>query len=196
METYTKVERDALVAALRKRDGDICTYPGCDKPLDFTLDEHDRMFVTIDHKHPRAQCKADGWSMEKTWALSNLQLMHKRCNAAKGDKLYREDGTLPAPKQRKMVRREKRASRPTLTDCCYSGRLLLWGEVCSECGHGALEGTFPAEYVVRSKDCPHSGPWSCWSCYIGHTPRQSAFVIASDMAEGFRELLEESESDE
>lgn len=184
--TYSKIPKQQLTKSLRERDGDICMHPSCGLPLEFGVDENgdsiaaERMIPTIDHKHPVSQCKAEGWAFEDIWALSNLQIMHKHCNAKKGNKLYLPDGTLPPSKQRKIARAEKRASRPMLTDCCYSGRLLLPGEFCDECGREAMTHTTPVEYVCKPSDCPHSGPWSCFACYLGMVARVPAIVDVLD----------------
>ena len=64
---------------------DTCAI--CGKPVDKTLPKTDAMSATVDHiispkhgGHP--------------WALDNLQLAHRRCNAIKQDKVLKK-----APKQ-------------------------------------------------------------------------------------------------
>src|SRR5687767_3100328 len=89
-----KVPRAQLVADLRTRDGATCQYPGCHESLDFSVVEGPNE-VTIDHWIPQYYGKANGWTIEEIWDLSNLKLMHKKCNAKKGDRIPNEDGTLP-----------------------------------------------------------------------------------------------------
>lgn len=171
-QTNTKVARDELVTHLRTRDGDMCQYPDCDKPLDFEAFEGP-METTIDHWIPQYWGKANGWTTAEIWDLSNLKLMHKKCNAAKGDRIPNEDGTLPPkPMSSFRFRRQKRANRPDAPcEVCDNGHNLNIGEVCAQCGCNAQR--YPRHAKVKANECDHS-IWWCWSCSIGLTPRTGA----------------------
>jgi hypothetical protein len=175
------VDRLLAIAELSKRDGYKCTYPGCKDPL--TTDESDDHFVTLDHIYPQSKCKAEGWSFEEIWALDNLQLMGRRCNARKGDAVYNEDGTLPV---RGRVRVPK-AERPTNCDTCLNGRILMLGEVCPDCNSGPQPSTAPKTLQVPPKECSHG--WGehpeqyCWMCFIGHVERPKVEAPGSAFGE-------------
>src|SRR5690349_17685896 len=81
---YIKVPRAELVADLRERDGDTCQHPDCGRPIDFSITEGP-LENTIDHWMPQHYGKSEGWTLAEIWDLSNLKLMHKKCNAKKGD---------------------------------------------------------------------------------------------------------------
>src|SRR5665811_1878105 len=85
------------------------------------------------YKRQQAKCRIDGWSNEDTWAIENLQLMHKICNAKKSDRTYDASGML----SRKGPVRVIKAARPDWCDLCDSGRLLYPGEFCPDCESGA-----------------------------------------------------------
>lgn len=175
----TKVSREDLVKQLIKRDGLICQYPGAEHALD--LKATGKQEVTIDHWKPQSWARENGWTEEEIWALSNLKLMCKKHNALKSDLIPREDGTIPErPQRTKRLRRERRAERNDICDTCYSGRLLLLDETCPDCGSGP-QPTYPTAYQVRSNECPHEGPWSCWACIAGHVDRKPAYIDVFDI---------------
>ena len=122
-QTRIKVSRDELVARLRARDGNVCRYPDCRERLDFNV-KSGPLEVTIDHWMPQYWCKANGWTPDEIWAVDNLRLMHKKCNAKKGDRVPFEDGTLPArPSKTFRYRRDKRATR---SDMAHLTGRLVW----------------------------------------------------------------------
>ena len=168
--------REERIAFLRDRDGDFCMHPDCDKILDFTLvadDSPGPNAVTIDHWHPLAH--------GGTWANDNLKLMHRKCNQSKGDMVPRADGTLPERRVSTFRRRaEKRSGRAEICNTCMSGRLLGFQEECPDCGSGPQPETAPALYQLKPKECPHSGPWHCWCCFIGMVPREPASKTVFD----------------
>jgi hypothetical protein len=137
--------------------------------------------VTIDHWLPQYWCKQEGWTPKEIWALSNLKLMHKKCNAKKGDRVPNEDGTLPEKVTRKFrYRRDKRAGRPELCDQCDNGHNLAVDEVCASCGSDAQR--FPRWAKVHLKDCDHEIMWCIW-CSIGDIPRTSSIGTAMRQAD-------------
>lgn len=162
--TITKTPRLELVAQLRVRDGDMCRHPDCGKVMDFSLEEGPNM-VTVDHKFPQAKARESGWTEEEIWDLSNLDLMHRKCNAKKSDLLYNEDGTLPSKVSRFRYRRDKRAQRPEVCTACQSGRLLGEDEWCNACGCGPNPGRYPKWRQMSPKDCDHD-LFYCVSCTI------------------------------
>lgn len=168
--------REERVVFLRERDGDFCMHPDCDKTLDFTINPNKDpgpFAVTIDHWMP--QVHGGGHEYE------NLKLMHRRCNQLKGDMIPHEDGTLPARTPKTFRRRvEKRADRPDLCTTCKSGRLLGYQETCEDCGSGPQPSAAPTLYQLRPKECPHSGPWHCWMCFLGMIQREPAFSNVLD----------------
>jgi len=176
---YVKVPRADLVAGLRVRDGDNCFHPKCGLPLDFKLDEGP-LQVTIDHWMPQYWCREEGWTMEQIWHISNLRLMHKKCNAAKGDLIPNEDGTLPEKTVRKFrYRRDKRAGRPDLCDSCDNGHNLAADEICANCGSDAQR--YPRWAKVKYNECDHELMW-CWICSI--TPEMRPSSIGTAMRQG------------
>lgn len=178
--TKTKaINRKDLVKKLVKRDGWVCQYPGEEHDLDPNgTGKHE---PTIDHVFPQSKARADGWSEEEIWDLSNLDLLCKKHNARKSDRVYNDDGTLPEkPISRFRYRRQKRAERREPCGLCYSGRLLLLDEVCPDCGSGP-QPSFPTAYQMNSNECPHSGPYSCWACMAGHVDRKPAYIDVFDI---------------
>jgi len=174
-QAYTKVPRAELVAQLRARDGDRCMHPDCGTVLDFDVAEGP-LEVTLDHWMPQHFGKSNGWTMGEIWALSNLKLMHKKCNAKKGDLIPNEDGTLPPkPKSTFRFRRQKRAGRPELCTECDNGHNLAADEVCANCGCNAQR--FPRWAKVKAPECDHELFW-CWACSIGVIQRPSSIGIA------------------
>lgn len=159
---YSKQE---TVAMLEQRDGTDCAI--CNEPLDGD--------TTIDHWIPL--------SKEGTWDLNNLKLAHRLCNTRKGNRLPNPDGTLP-PLKRELKAAQKavsRANRPEICDTCMSGRILLENETCVVCGSGPQPSAgVPGWANLRPKECPHSGPWQCWQCYLGFVEREPAIVDVLD----------------
>lgn len=174
-ETIVKLTRQEMIDALRARDGVKCQFPDCGSNLDFSVTDGP-LEVTIDHWIPQHFGKAEGWTWEEIWDLSNLKLMHKKCNAKKGDRVPNEDGTLPEKIVRKFrYRRDKRAGRAELCSSCDNGHNLAPDEVCGDCGADAQR--FPRWAKVRYQDCDHELMW-CWSCSIGVTPRPASLGTA------------------
>lgn len=160
--------RAERIAALIERDGPNCQFPGCNKPF---ADDSD---ITFDHWMPRA---AGG-----TWDLSNLRLMHKKCNAVKGDRIPNPDGTLPPLKREVTLanrRAVRRGSRPEVCTVCESGRKLGPDEQCATCGSGPKPEVFPRWAKMKANECDHELFW-CWSCSIGIAPRKAAIVTVLD----------------
>jgi len=187
-----KIPRAQLVADLVERDGALCQHPDCGQPMDLTLTEGPRQ-ATIDHWIPQVFGRENGWTREEIWALSNLKLMHRKCNAKKGDLIPNEDGSLPAKIAKTFrYRRDKRAERPELCTSCDNGHNLFADEVCASCGCDAQR--FPRSAKVRFDECDHEIMW-CWVCSI--TPDMRPSVIGSAMRQAdateIGEWLEEDE---
>lgn len=172
---HTKIPRAELVIAIRERDGDVCAYPDCNETLDFEAIDGPRE-VTIDHWVPQYHGKSEGWAMEEIWALDNLRLMSKKCNAKKGDRIPNEDGTLPEKVTKTFrYRRDKRASRPELCTSCDNGHNLGPDEICASCGCDAQR--FPRWAKVKTQECDHELFWCIW-CSIGVIERPSSIGTA------------------
>lgn len=182
MSVKTKVSRDELVRQLRARDGDLCQYPGHSHALDFDAVDGPTE-VTIDHWICQAYGKANGWTQEQIWDLSNLKLMCKKHNAAKGDLIPNEDGTLPAkPQSTFRFRRQRRANRPDAPcDVCDNGHNLGVDEVCAQCGCNAQR--FPRHAKAKASECDHAIFWCAW-CSIGVVPRMGATEMIMFGGEG------------
>lgn len=177
-EEYTKIPRWELVELLRMRDGDICMHPDCGKPLDIEADAEDRMATTIDHWIPQTYGKANGWSMGQIWDLDNLKLMHKKCNAHKGDLLPNEDGTLPEKKTRTWKnRRAKRVNRPDVCTACNAGRNLEINEFCRACGSGPQPARMPRTMQRSPKDCDHQD-FICVACNVWNPELRKGATMA------------------
>lgn len=149
---------------LSKRDGYFC-FTG---KHDFSPSD----IVTIEHWIPLV---AGG-----TWALENLRLACKRCNAHKGDRVPNPDGTLPPhPRDLLPIHQVKadRTGRVDVCETCYSGRLLDEGEFCPDCGSGPQPSTAPAYKQRSPKECDHN-KFHCWMCFQGLIPRRPAFEDA------------------
>jgi hypothetical protein len=178
--SHTKVPRAEQIAALRERDGDVCQFPSCAVALDFE-EPQGPLEVTIDHWIPQHFGKANGWTYEEIWDMSNLKLMHKKCNAKKGERIPNEDGSLPDRSTRTFrYRRDKRAERPDLCMTCNNGHDLLVGEFCASCGCDAQR--FPRSAKVRYDECDHELAW-CWVCSITPDMRPSSIGIAMRQAD-------------
>lgn len=189
---YTKTPRAELIAALRKRDGDRCQHPDCNGALNFSVLDGPQE-VTLDHWMPQYFGKAEGWTYEQIWDLSNLKLMHKKCNAKKGDLIPNEDGTLPKkPSSTFKFRRQKRAGRAEACAECDNGHNLTIGEVCANCGCNAQR--LPRSAKVRFDECDHELFW-CWVCSITPDMRPASIGTAMRQADS-DELGEWSASDE
>ena len=192
-QAYTKVPRAELVAQLRARDGERCMHPDCGGILNFEITDGPAE-VTIDHWMPHHFGKSNGWTLAEIWALSNLKLMHKKCNAKKGDLIPNEDGTLPPkPKSTFRFRRQKRAGRPDLCDQCDNGHNLAPDEVCANCGCNAQR--YPRWAKVPAPECDHELFW-CWACSIGIIERPTSIATAmrqGDSTEIGEYLLDEEE---
>lgn len=159
--------RQEIIDALAARDGLRCTFPDCTLPFD-----NGRHSVTIDHIYPQSRARAEGWSEDQINDLSNLQLQGKNCNARKGHLIPDEHGNLP------LKAREPKAlpksERPAVCETCYSGRLLLPGEECYDCGGGPQPAVAPRATQKTPKECSHAGQDHCWMCYLGFVERSSA----------------------
>lgn len=178
--TSERMSRQEMIDALVARDGLKCQFPDCGKKMDLSV--VDGPFeVTIDHWMPQVFGRENGWSFEEIWDLSNLKLMHKQCNAKKGDRVPNEDGTLPERAVRKFrYRRDKRAGRAELCVACDNGHNLFAGEVCASCGCDAQR--FPRSAKVRYDECDHEILW-CWVCSITPEMRPAAGIAAIRQAQ-------------
>lgn len=155
---------------LRERDGDFCFTGQHDwRPQDI---------VTIEHWIPL--------SKGGTWAMENLRLACKRCNSDKGDRMPNPDGTLP-PHPRDLLplhqRRADKSGRVDVCGTCLSGRILLPGEQCPDCGSGPQPAATPRSTQKSPKDCSHG--WEdpldhCWMCHLGHVERRPAIETVLD----------------
>lgn len=180
--TFVKLSRGEIIAALVERDGTNCQFPDCGRPLDFSVaDDSEPLFTTIDHWMPQHYGKANGWTYEEIWDLSNLKLMHKKCNAKKGDRVPNDDGTIPERAVKKFrYRRDKKAGRPDFCESCDNGHNLFVGEVCAACGCDAQR--FPRWAKVKYNECDHEVSW-CWLCSITPEMRPSSLGTAMRQAD-------------
>lgn len=181
MTQIKKRDRTELIAALKKRDGTRCQHPDCGNELDFSIKEGPKE-VTIDHSEPVSWCRANGWTEDEIWDMSNLKLYEKRCNAKKSDTRYLEDGTLPQKINRFKYKRDKIAERPEVCKACNAGRGLDYGEVCASCGSGPLPERLPMWAKAPFADCDHEIFW-CHVCCITPEMRPAAVDIAVLQAE-------------
>lgn len=171
-----KIPRTQLVTDLVDRDGTLCQHPDCGREMDLTLLEGPQQ-ATIDHWFPQVYGRENGWTREEIWDLSNLKLMHRKCNAKKGDLLPNEDGSLPEKVTKTFrYRRDKRATRPELCVACDNGHNLFADEICASCGCDAQR--FPRSAKVRFDECDHEIMW-CWVCSI--TPDMRPSVVGAAM---------------
>lgn len=180
MATKVKMTRIDILHALVERDGLVCKYPGCQ--VEINLSEPDGPWLaTIDHYIPQSRARDMGWTEDEIWDLSNLKIMHRKCNARKSDLLPNEDGTLPEKRTRTFrYRRDKRAGRPELCLECDNGHNLLVDEVCASCGCNAQR--FPRWAKVKYQDCDHELYWCIW-CSIGVVERPNSIGTAMRQAD-------------
>jgi hypothetical protein len=169
-KTMTPAElREWRIREIESRDGPNCFYPPCLKPFK-SKDE-----ITFDHWIPQ--------SKGGTWDIENLRLMHKRCNAVKGDDMPLPDGTLP-PKKREPNSAERRAmrrgERQEVCTSCMSGRLLGPDDCCEACGSMAMPPRHPQWSKMKPQDCTHEGIWWCWACMSGVIERVPAIYDVLD----------------
>ena len=160
MTDRQKLTRDEIIDTVLQRDGELCYHPKCRKPFKMIDGQIDREDVTIDHWIPLAK--------GGTWAIENLRLMHKPCNASKSDLMPLSDTELPEKERRDShaLRRAARAARVEVCQVCESGRKLGPGEECGTCGSGPKPDRFPRWAKVSPKECDHDDFW-CWACSIG-----------------------------
>lgn len=169
--------RKETIRALRERDGDTCQHPDCGQKIDFSIPEGP-LFATIDHWFSQSYGRQNGWTHEEIWHITNLRIMHRKCNAKKGDLIPNEDGTLPQkPKPTFRYRRQKRAQRAEICTACNAGRDLGPDEVCASCNSGPQPERWPRWAKVKSADCDHEIFW-CWACGSGVVDRTPAIDIA------------------
>lgn len=193
MEVIEKIPRTQLVADLVERDGILCQHPACGREMDLSLTEGP-LQATIDHWFPQVYGRENGWTREQIWELSNLKLMHRRCNAKKGDLVPNEDDTLPEKITKTFrYRRDKRATRPEMCTVCDNGHNLGLDEICASCGSDAQR--FPRWAKVKTQDCDHELFWCIW-CSIGVIERPSSIGTAMRQGDSsaFGEILEEEEN--
>lgn len=163
MATKRMMTRQERIDELIRRDGPLCFSPECGKPFK-TQDE-----MTFDHWIPQ--------SKGGTWDIENLRLMHKRCNALKGDRMPNADGTLPSFMKEPTSAERRRArytQRVAVCSTCNSGRSLAEDEECVTCGSGPMPPRFPQWSKMKPQDCTHSGIWWCWACMSGIIVREPA----------------------
>lgn len=166
-----RLTRREIINALVERDGDECFY--CHRAFNDDRPE------TIDHWIPRSRARELGWTESEIWALTNLRLSCKPCNAKKGNLVPNEDGSIPKHERGARRRAIKRAGRPEVCPVCESGRKLGPDEECASCGSGPMPEKFPRWAKVKVAECDHSDFW-CWMCSIGIIERVPAIVDVLD----------------
>jgi hypothetical protein len=172
---HTKLPRAEIVELLRMRDGDMCQHPDCNSLIDFDLTEG-HWQNTIDHWMPQSYGRANGWTEKEIWDLDNLKMMHRKCNAKKGDLIPNPDGTIPAkPTRTWKNRRAKRSQRPEICTACNAGRNLGENEHCRACGSGPQPERLPKWRQMKPSDCDHN-EFFCWSCHLNPEIRKSAIM--------------------
>lgn len=163
----TMLSRQETIEILTERDGYVCMFPGCTEELT----ESGKHMVTVDHIYPQMLAKSEGWTHAQINDISNLQLMGKNCNARKGHLLPDANGHYPTkPFEIKIPKHE----RPVVCETCFSGRILLPGEECYDCGSGPQPASAPKATQKTPKECSHAGYDHCWMCYLGFVERSSA----------------------
>lgn len=174
---YTTHPRAVVWAAVIARWGDQCFY--CEEAWDDQPDS--KWSRTVDHYDSIDYGKKHGWSEDKIHSVTNLRPAHKTCNARKANREWIEgdNGTVLAPKLNVKL---PKAKRPDLCDTCMSGRLLLEGETCPDCGSDPQPRTHPKYNQREPKDCQHG--WGdnpeefCWFCTLGFVERRPAVETA------------------
>ena len=185
-ETVTdRLSRPERLSILVARDGTDCMHPDCGRPLDFSVTEGP-LEVTEDHWMPQSEAYALGWTYEEVWHTDNLRLMHKKCNAKKGNLIPLEDGTLPEkPGRTFKYRRDKRAERPEVCTQCNAGRNLGEEEWCNACGSGPQPARYPKWRQMKSSECDHD-LFYCVTCTIYEPDkRRSVFDSLLTGGEGY-----------
>lgn len=184
MQEKFQFNREWAIRELIVRDGPGCQYPSCVRK---EFEPSGPWELTLDHTFPQSAAKAAGWPVERIWGLDNLAIYHRKCNAEKGDRVFNDDGTLPPrPEDLRPVhqRRADKTGRVPVCETCMSGRLLLDGEVCYDCGSGPQPSTLPKHLQVAPKDCSHG--WGknpeavCWKCWLGFEQRRPAIEDVLD----------------
>lgn len=159
--------REERIAIITERDGPNCYFPDCGKPF---IRQDD---ITFDHWIPQ--------SKGGTWHVDNLRLMHKRCNALKGDRMPNPDGTLPPLPRELRPQAVDKSTRIPVCDTCASGRLLLKDEICEICGSGPQPASHPKYLQRKPAECEHG--WGenpeefCWYCTLGFVERKPAIQV-------------------
>lgn len=151
-----QLSRQETVKSLLIRDGNLCAFPGCGKVLDKVNPP------TVDHWIPKAWGRANGWPEAQIEALDNKKLMCKPCNARKGHVLPNSDGSLPLKAAQPRL---PKTDRPELCETCFSGRILMLGEECEDCGSGPQPARWPTSLQRKPKLCDHS-TFHCWVCVV------------------------------
>lgn len=183
IQVIEKLPRDVIVELLAERDGLFCQHPDCGSSLDFSLVDSP-LEVTVDHWIPKSHGLANGWSWERIWDLDNLKLMHKKCNAKKGDLVPDADGTIPTrPESKFRNRRQKRVGRPEICTACNAGRDLMKDQICATCQSGPAPLRLPRYAKADLGKCDHATQWCGW-CSIGIAPRASALEMLMIYGEG------------
>lgn len=155
---YIESSRQDIRTALEYRDGPDCFYCGRD------LDLENR---TIDHVVSQREGRRRGWELESIHGISNLVLACKKCNAKKGDRMLDENGTIPPRPESRKQRRLAKAARKDVCGTCRSGRLLLIGQECPDCGSGPQPERWPTAYKRSPKECQHGvNGEHCWMCVV------------------------------
>jgi|SRR6478752_2580094 len=170
------ISRSEAMQLLIKRDGAWCRYPDCKTPHVFTAKNP----KTLDHYIARANGGSDD--------LSNLVIMHQKCNNMKGDREWVEDeeGNLILEPLRTKEKVAKVPKRPP-TECCNEGHDLSEGQICDVCGSLPQPYTFPKWAQADPKECDHS-VFHCKWCVIGiypRTPASQEALVEYDGAEIF-----------
>lgn len=131
--------------------------------------------ITFDHWIPQSWARANGWTEDRIHNPDNLRLMHKPCNAKKGDLIPVDETTVPVRETSETQRDRKMNKGPRPEGCflCETGRLLLPGETCPDCGIGPQPACAPKTLQKSPKECDHD-TFHCWMCFIGHIERKSA----------------------
>lgn len=178
MQTQKGLSRRERIDILRERDGILCFHPDCRKPFkyltaDIEITESNLTLfedITFDHWQPRSQ--------GGTWEIDNLRLMHKRCNALKGDIVPNADGSItPIHRQTAADRRNAAKSRRVeVCQKCQSGRNLGPDEFCDVCGAVPMPFKHPQWAKLNPNDCEHKGIWWCWCCMSGVIIREPAII--------------------